>query len=179
MLEHATTLDIIRHGKPVGGEIFRGKTDVVLSDEGWQQMQQTCERNAEDWQYIISSPMQRCLAFAEQIAEQKNIHLKVDQAIKELSFGDWDGQPIATIAEQQGELLRNYWQDPFAFTPPNAEAMQDFYQRVSQGVDNIVQQHRGKHLLLVSHGGVIRIILSHFLQLKKCPYYVTMCLMRH
>ena len=171
MLEHTvTTIDLLRHGKPVGGEIFRGKTDVALSDEGWQQMQAAIA-TPQAWQQIISSPMQRCMAFAEQTAKQRQLKVASDNAFQEISFGDWDGQAISAIQQTQADLLKNYWRNPFDFTPPNAEPMQDFYQRVVLGFEKTISQFQGQHCLLVTHGGVIRIILSHILQAEQLSFF--------
>ena len=157
-----TTIDLLRHGKPEGGEIFRGRTDVALSAEGLEQMQKATQGD-EPWQQLISSPMQRCLSFAEQLAKQKALPVAVHQGFKELSFGDWDGKKISDVQQEDAQLLKNYWRDPFKHTPPNAEPVSDFSQRVEQALWQTIKQYQGQHLLLVSHGGVIRAILSHIL----------------
>ena len=59
-----TTLDFLRHGQPNGGSRYRGNgVDDPLSDLGWRQMRDTTAGVA-GWQRVISSPMQRCVAFA-------------------------------------------------------------------------------------------------------------------
>lgn len=161
-----TTIDLLRHGKPEGGEIFRGSTDVAISAEGLAQMQQATQ-TAEAWQQIISSPMQRCLHFAEQIAAQQKVALAVHEGFKELSFGDWDGKKISDVQQEDPERLKNYWRDPFKHTPPNAEPLNVFSLRVEQALWQIIRQYQGQHMLLVSHGGVIRAILSHILMAEK------------
>lgn len=161
-----TTIDILRHGKPEGGDIFRGATDVPLTEEGWQQMQAAIEAES-GWQQVISSPLSRCLAFADAVATQKAIALQQDVAFREVSFGDWDGQLIADVHEHSAETIKQYWRDPFTVTPPNAEPMKVFYQRVVTGFEQLIKQHRGQHLLLVTHGGVIRMLLSYISQAQQ------------
>lgn len=158
-----TTLDLLRHGKPEGGEIFRGATDVALSDEGWQQMFKAVGVG-EPWQHIVSSPLLRCKLFAEKIAEDKALPLALHEGLRELSFGAWDGMTFADVRAQYGDLLDLYWRDPFQHAPPEAEPMADFCQRVQKALWQLVEAHKGKHLLCVTHGGVIRALLAEILQ---------------
>ena len=70
------TVDFLRHGEPVGGEVLRGRIDHPLSDLGWSQMQKAAALCAElktsaatpRWTHLISSPLQRCRVFAEHLA---------------------------------------------------------------------------------------------------------------
>ena len=64
--------DLIRHGEPAGGPMFRGSKDDPLSDTGWQQMNAAI-RDDDQWDVIITSPLLRCRLFAEQLAEQRQI----------------------------------------------------------------------------------------------------------
>lgn len=162
MENRVTTIDLLRHGKPEGGEIFRGSTDVVLSPVGWQQMQ-AAVATEQPWQHVVTSPMQRCAHFAEALAQQQGIGLSANHALREISFGDWDGQSFVAVREQYGDLLDQYWRDPFHCAPPNAEPMPQFCQRVQQALWQTVADYHGQHLLLVTHGGVIRAILATIL----------------
>jgi broad specificity phosphatase PhoE len=75
-----TTIDLLRHGEPEGGRMFRGGgTDHPLSQTGWQQMSQSVEarieRNRQNWDAIVSSPMLRCQAFASRLANSLELPL--------------------------------------------------------------------------------------------------------
>ena len=66
------TLDLIRHGEPAGGRLYRGHgLDDPLSDKGWQQMRQAVG-DACPWHALLSSPMQRCRAFADASAPRRS-----------------------------------------------------------------------------------------------------------
>ena len=67
------------------------------------------------------------------------------------------------MEQQYGELFHEYWRDPHAQAPPDAEAMTDFCRRVSLAFWQVVKNHKNQHLLLVVHGGVIRALLSEIL----------------
>ncbi len=55
-----TTIDLLRHGACEGGEIFRGSSDVALSEQGWQQMRAAIADETAPWQAVVSSSLQRC-----------------------------------------------------------------------------------------------------------------------
>ena len=159
----ATIIDLLRHGQPEGGEIFRGATDVALSDTGWQQMRAATQELA-GWQRVLTSPMQRCQAFADEISQRLHIPSHTHHDLREISFGDWDGMAFQAVSAQYGSLFNDYWRDPINNTPPNAEPMPSFCQRVQQAFWQSVEAHQGQHLLLVVHGGVIRAILSEVMK---------------
>src|SRR5690554_1545030 len=159
-----TRVDLLRHGACEGGEIFRGSTDVALSELGWQQMQDKLAALAEpNWDCIISSPLQRCLRFAERLAEQRQLPLMQRVEIREMHFGDWEGLTHREAARQFPEAWQQFWQSPELASPPNGEAMPDFCRRVCDALDNTVARHEGESLLLVAHGAVIRVMICHWL----------------
>lgn len=162
MKQTATTIDLLRHGQTEGGEIFRGSTDLPLTGQGWQQMQQALQEQA-GWQRIISSPLRRCADFAEWLAAHHGISQYKQPGLQEICFGDWEGKLFADVYAQYGEQLKQFWRDPVRHTPPNAESMTAFCQRVKTSLWQGVEEHRGEHLLLVTHGGVIRAILADIL----------------
>lgn len=159
-----TTIDLLRHGHCEGGEIFRGSTDVPLTDKGWKQMHSALEP-LKGWQRVITSPLQRCRLFSEQLVEKKGLPLAVEEDLRELHFGDWEGQRLDHIAEKYGKHLSTFWRDPVEGAPPSSEPFLDFQKRLNQLVEQLVQRYEGEHLLLVSHGAAIRIIMCELLGL--------------
>lgn len=157
-----TTVDLLRHGECEGGNVYRGSLDVALSETGWQQLRARAGDFA-GWQHIVSSPMQRCAHFAAELAKRHNQPLHTDDHFREIHFGDWEGREIADIWREQGNHVRRFFADPVNASPPNGEPMQVFEQRVLAGWQNLLDSHRGKHILLVAHGGTIRILLAKIL----------------
>lgn len=160
-----TTIDLLRHGEPEGGEMFRGHTDLPLTELGWQQMHGALEAEVAPWQRIFSSPLQRCCNFAEQIAAVHGLPHQADHQLREISFGDWDGMSFEQVRQQHQTALTLYWQDVVENTPPNGESMQAFNQRVISSWQQLLSSHAGEHLLLITHGGVIRVLLAAVLNM--------------
>jgi alpha-ribazole phosphatase len=166
-----TVVDILRHGQCQGGEIYRGSTDVCLTDLGWQQMFNSLspllgEGGVAPWSQIISSPLKRCLKFSEHHCEQWNIPLRVDENFREMSFGDWDGQLRDVIHSENPELVQQFNNDPENYSPPNSEPIVDVQKRLAVAWQGILDNHLGEHVLVVKHGAAMRILLVHLLKMS-------------
>lgn len=164
-----TTIDLLRHGECQGGEIYRGSTDVLLTDKGWQQMESSLHidvAHAETpWDRIVSSPLQRCRLFAESKSQQFNIPVHVYNDFREMHFGDWEGRTIDEVHRDDAEAVTNFYRDPATVSPPNGESMQMVQGRLLGAWQQVLNDHRGEHLLLVQHGGTIRILLAEILKM--------------
>jgi alpha-ribazole phosphatase len=164
MAVHTTTIDLLRHGQCEGGEIFRGSTDVSLTKQGWQQMHQSLA-GSESWDRIISSTLTRCSAFSSDLADKESLELSLFDELQEIHFGDWEGQLRETVQREQGELLRAFWNDPVTAAPPNGEPIVAFQLRVTSCLNKLLQQYPGEHMLLVTHGAVIRVVMCELLNM--------------
>ncbi len=163
---HSTTvIDLLRHGEVDGGEVFRGSTDDLLTDAGWQQMQAAIDGEA-GWDVILSSPLQRCCEFAESLANEEDLSLHINEQLQEIHFGDWEGCSPDEILESDEITLQNWWQSPTKETPPRGEDFQDFRSRVLKSFNQITKKYEGEHILLVTHAGVIRLILMDILGMQ-------------
>lgn len=161
----AHLLDLLRHGEPVGGGRFRGgATDDPLSEQGWQQMWQAVDTHIP-WHAIISSPLQRCSAFATALAQRHQLPLTLEPALRELHFGDWEGRNAEALQQSDPTALARFWSDPLTHTPPGAERLDVFQTRILQGLHRQLDRHADGHLLVIGHGGTLRMILCAVLQM--------------
>jgi alpha-ribazole phosphatase len=165
-----TTIDLLRHGACEGGEIFRGSSDVALSEQGWQQMRAAIADETASWQAVVSSSLQRCARFAGEVAQQRALPLHVEPRLQEIHFGDWEMRTHREIHRESPGLVQKFFDDPFNATPPNGEPMADFRDRVMAAANELLSQHAGQHLLLVTHGAVIRVLLCEWLQLSYAAF---------
>lgn len=151
-------IDLLRHGETERGGGFRGSLDDALTATGWTQMRAAVE-GAGPWTRIVSSPLQRCAAFAHELAERLALPLAFDEDLRELHFGDWEGRSAAELMETDADGLGAFWNDPYAFTPPNGEPLEAFEARVLAARQRLLEDGDGP-VLVVSHGGVIRLLLA-------------------
>jgi len=159
-----TTLDLMRHGEPVGGRRYRGQIDDPLSEKGWAQMHAALGESVP-WTQIVSSPLQRCRAFAESLAERHGLPLTLDERLKEVGFGVWEGKSAAEIEQDAPGTLAQFRADPINARPAGAEPLADFHARVAAGMEDLLAQHAGRHVLLVGHAGVMRMALAWALRI--------------
>ena len=153
------TLDLLRHGETELGGGLRGSLDDALTAPGWAQMRTAVEGQGP-WDRIVSSPLQRCALFARELGEQLRLPVAFDKDLQELHFGAWEGQSAAALMETDAEALGLFWSDPYAFTPPDGEPVLEFSTRVLSAVNRLQQMHAGERVLVVCHGGVMKLLLA-------------------
>jgi len=158
----STIIDLIRHGEPVGGRRYRGRTDDPLSEKGWNQMR-AAVGDYRGWQKIVSSPLLRCSEFAHELGRKLDIPVSMDERLAELGYGEWEGKTPAELTAHDPDLLLRYRRDPLGNRPLGAEEIEVFAARVSTAWAQIIEQQRGRHVLVVAHAGVIRMIMAQAL----------------
>ena len=157
-------IDLLRHGETTLSHTLRGHLDDDLTEQGWLQMQSTIQQymtTPVDWDVIISSPLRRCRCFAEHLADQLRLPMRVNEHIKEMYFGDWEGISTQAIYEAEPEQLANFWQFPTQYHAPNGESLTQFQQRIFIGFEQIytqIQAQNGQKALVITHGGVIKLL---------------------
>lgn len=123
------------------------------------------------WQHIISSPLSRCLEFSRELASELQIPFSVEEQVKEIGFGDWEGKTPDEILAEDKDALAHFYQDPVRNRPNGAEPLDVFSNRVWNAYQNILQTHEGKHVLIVAHAGVARAITASILKMSLDDVY--------
>jgi alpha-ribazole phosphatase len=160
-MKAVTQFDFLRHGAVDGPNALYGRTDVCLSERGLQQMRQQ-EKHFPFPDNVVSSPLRRCKEFATTFARESEKELIIMPELRECDFGEWDGIHFDDTS-QHWPLMTSFWQDPISNTPPQGESLHDFHHRVISGWQQLEQNYREQHTVVVCHGGVIRQILAHLL----------------
>jgi len=164
MEKYTIIIDLLRHGETTAGHRFIGSTDVALTEKGWQQMHKAIQL-AHDYDAVITSPLIRCLDFSKKITKLNDSSLDIKDDLRELHFGCWENKLSEELWVSDKELLERFWQNPVENTPLNAEALKDFNARVNTCFESILMKTKNKKLLIVSHAGVIKIILANILSI--------------
>lgn len=163
-------VDLLRHGEVQGGPCFRGRRDDPLTALGWRQMQQALASLADHqgacWDGVICSPAARCHGFAQAFTGERGLPLVVHPSLAERDFGAWEGLTASDIPLAE---LSAFWSDPHAFDPPEAEPFAAFRQRVADAWWRLLEtqpiHNNWNHALVITHGGVIRVVLGEILGL--------------
>lgn len=159
-----TFIDLLRHGETENSHRYCGSTNYPLTSRGWAQMWHTVEKNPYQWQQIITSPLIRCADFAQALGQRYSIPITQDARLREIHFGEWEDQSAAELMQTQPDALFRFWQNPLTCPPPKAEHLSDFEVRVLAAWYEIQHQFADKKILLITHGGVMRVIICHIQQ---------------
>lgn len=162
--ELTTMVDLIRHGEPVGGRKYRGQLDDPLSEKGWQQMRDAIGDH-KPWDIIVTSTLRRCREFAEELSQRHDLPLHKEPRFMEIGFGEWEGRTAEELMEEDPQRLHKFWSDPLNNTPPGAETLIVFHDRVIAAWKEMLAQHTGKQILVVGHAGMMRMVLRHVLDM--------------
>lgn len=164
------SITLLRHGATSACThgVLRGRRDDPLTEEGWQQMRTAAATHphhtlpdSDAWQVIISSPLIRCAAFAHELAQVRGLPLHMDERLIELDFGVWEGQSLDTLMQdaENKETLRRFWENPWQQPPPQGETLTAFETRIRAAWQSLITRHAGQRVLVITHGGVIRLLL--------------------
>jgi Fructose-2,6-bisphosphatase len=165
-------LYLLRHGAIEGGipGTFYGATDFPLSKTGEKQAMAAGERlRGVTFQAVYISPLQRAkdtLRLAKQTAGWDEPEPIFDERLREMNFGIAEGLAYEQIKENDPVLAENIRSDWASVVFPEGESVVAFRERVTQALDEIVERHSNdERVLVVCHGGVIRLGLCHLLAL--------------
>lgn len=166
-----SVIDLIRHGEPVGGRRYRGHNiDDPLSEKGWAQMWRAVGEY-KAWQQIVTSPLQRCQAFAYALGKHHNIPVTTEPRFKEVGFGSWEGMSHDEIQIDRSGEYQAFLRDPVHHRPQGAENLDDFINRVSAAYTETIERYQSKHCLIVTHAGVIRAVIAKIVQAAPTGLY--------
>lgn len=158
-----TTIDLLRHGRVATPGLFCAPPDEPLGVTGWKQLTQATANG--QWDAILASPSRRCHDFARQLAQRLDTPFVVEERFREMDFGTWTGQTQQALWAQYPEEIQQLWYQPLMFAAPKGELMKDFVERVHQGWAHLQTDYAGQRILVLTHAGVIRVLLAEVLQI--------------
>ena len=153
-----TTLILVRHGETDWNAQHRwqGHSDTRLNDAGREQARLLAE-GLPDVDALYSSDLARARETAEILAGKIGLEVRFDERLRERGFGSWEGLTMDEIESAYPDDKRRW----LAGTGPgalDAEPFEAFATRVGSFVENVWQRHAGEKVLVVAHGGTIRVV---------------------
>jgi probable phosphoglycerate mutase len=149
-----TELYLVRHGETDWNQQHRiqGLTDIPLNDVGREQARATGRLLARrTWDGVFSSPLRRALETATIIADELGLPAPVTiDALVERNYGEAEGLNFL-------EIERRY---PDRGSVPGQESREDVVARVLPALHELAAAHPDKSLVVVSHGGAIRSVIT-------------------
>ncbi|HIC90613.1 MAG TPA: alpha-ribazole phosphatase [Syntrophaceae bacterium] len=163
------TLYLVRHGECEHFDKcqFFGHTDIDLTCTGIRQMKSMAQRlEGITIDQIYSSDLKRASKSASIIASHWNKIPRNVPQFREVNFGKWEGLTWEEIEKQFPGSLEARFKDVINYKIPGGESLEDLRVRVLGKLREILKGGEGKSILLVTHGGVNRVILCDALGLS-------------
>lgn len=162
----ATRVFLVRHGATVltREDSFSGSTNVDLSDAGRMQAASLGERLKEEKiDAAYCSNKQRAIDTATLICKPHNLVPEQRDALREIDHGHWEGRRRHDVEIEFASEYAEWEADPFVFAPKDGESGLSVLNRSLPVVREIVAEHAGKTILIVSHKATIRLLISSLL----------------
>lgn len=158
-----TRLWLLRHPEPDASvaEHCYGSLDVALSERGIRHARVIAgELGPEALSAIYTSPLQRCAEAARILADRRPAMPVVVDALRELDFGEFEGRSYADIEKYHPDLYRQWMERPDEVRFPGGDSLEDLQARVIPAVRDLRLRHAGESVAIMTHGGVIRVLLA-------------------
>ena len=151
-----------RHGQTDynKNDLILGTTDMELNETGLAQAAELAEkiRSSEDIKIdiIISSPMKRARKTAEIVAAANGLEIVIDERLREWDYGRYEGMHRTAEGFHENKLEFGVKMGE------TGESLLELAHRVYSAIDDIKGSYSGMNVLLVSHGGICRVIETYF-----------------
>lgn len=149
-------LHLVRHGQDEKNKLG-GWSDNHLIEEGIAQINYLKKEIDDNYDLFISSDLNRCVETSKILNEKLNMNIIYDSNFREVNNGDLKNLTLEEFNIKHAGLYFSSLKMDEKY--PNGESPNAFYNRVSIAFKNLLENNRGKKILLVTHGGVITVLL--------------------
>jgi probable phosphoglycerate mutase len=159
----STTLLLVRHGETDWNREhrFQGHADQPLNEAGRAQARVLAtELGGDGVAAVYTSPLARAHETAEIIAASLALTPQPDARLMEIDVGSWTGLTVTEV-EQRSPAALQRWREQVGHGWDDGETYEDLAVRVLQALREIARRHEGQTVLVVGHGGTIRVTLAH------------------
>jgi len=168
-----TTLYLARHGETQWNKENRcqGCTDIELNECGLLQTKAIAQRlSAEKIDVIYSSMLQRAYLTAEAIACRHNMKVIKNSALNEINFGTWEGMTFEEMKNDPEYDLDGWRNTPHIARFPGEGNLRAVQERAMAFINEVLVEDKGKNILVVSHGGILKTIILGLLGISLEAY---------
>lgn len=143
---------LVRHGQTIENieNICQGQTPGTLTEKGIAQMQELGENlSAQTFDIIYTSDLKRAVDSARLICEMQQgpVRLIEDKRLRERYFGSFQGMKFP-----EDRTSFNY--------PDDVESFEQMGERLSSFLQDLLYSETDEHVLIVTHGVALRVLLS-------------------
>jgi broad specificity phosphatase PhoE len=164
---------LARHGETQWNveEVFRGRLDVELNENGTKQAELLAEYLSNlKIEGIYSSPLKRALKTAEVISSHHGLEVKIAPGLIDFDYGKWQGLPHQEVKDRYKELYAEWISHPDRVRIPDGESLNDVRERAMYVVNDAVARYGGT-VVLLSHRVVNKVLICALLGLDNSHFW--------
>ena len=160
-----TEFFLIRHGQTKANVLKMKQGNInteitYLTKKGQQQAQNLAERfDISFADRIICSPLKRAQQTAAILNQKYQLPITLDNRLREISYGEWDGQKNADLRKLHPNAYNEYWNDAlptYKQYAPHGESFEDVIDRVSDFLEESIKKYPDEKLICVTHGFTVK-----------------------
>ena len=171
-MSNPARLLLARHGQTEwhSDNRYVGRTDIGLTETGREQARTLARRaEREKVNLVLSSPLGRALLTARPAAAARNLEPEIDERLRELDFGEWEGRTLAEIREEDPESVRRF-EESAEHGFPGGEPLHEGADRGLEVFAGLSRSHAGGTVLVVAHNTLLRLALCRMLGVELGHY---------
>jgi alpha-ribazole phosphatase len=162
---------LVRHGQTDASlhNRFCGSIDPPLNQVGLAMAEAFAARygagpgGGVPWSAIWCSPLLRARQTAEPTARRAGIGLTIDEGLREIAYGEWEGRSEADVERDDAARFAAWAAHPGRVAPPGGESGQAIATRVLAALERLRAHHSDGKVLLVSHKATLRVLMCALL----------------
>jgi len=167
-------LILIRHGKTCDNlkKKYSGIRDIGLTRAGRQEVKKIREKiKGLKVDRVFCSDLKRSWQTAEIIFSNRTCKIIKNSHLREINFGKWEGLTYIQIVRKYPSTFKRWLKDPFSVNIPFGEKLSHFVRKIKNELKKIVDQNTDKTVALITHSGVIRVILNTLQDIKRNDFW--------
>jgi broad specificity phosphatase PhoE len=164
---------LVRHGETEWnvGEVFRGRADIDLNENGRKQAVLLGEYLKDTGiKAVYASPLKRALDTAKAIASHHNLSVQVSDGLNDLDFGEWEGLSVPQVRDRYRKIFIEWSDHPEQVRLPGGETLDDVRRRSMLVVEKFIREQNGA-VALVTHRVVIKVLVCALLGLDNSHFW--------
>lgn len=165
--KNPTTFFLVRHGETAwtAERRYQGCSDTSLSPFGKLQARELSKRVKKmKIAKVYTSGLTRAKQTGQAIARMLGQNPVIDSRLNEFGFGKWEGKTAKELFQAKSPAFLKWCSGQWV-NPPNGEKLTAFKRRVRGFLLSVLKKHKGKSILVVSHGGPIKMLVFEALKL--------------
>mgnify|MGYP002528095625 FL=1 len=158
---------IVRHGETIWNEkkLLQGRTDIELNENG-RRLAIITGKNLRDTHFdiVFSSPLKRAHETARLIVGDRDIPIVTNDLIKEMCFGDWEGQNMSELLKDPSQDFQYFFKHPELYHPIGCgESFQALCERASKFMTEYIEPlaKTDTRVMIVAHGAINKALMMH------------------